>query len=93
VVISGTRMLDRAQIQHAISVGDGVPSGAVVGPPSFLVPGRHLKLHPDDQRRARRTSRRHRRALVLIDDERRQRTGRPPMKASATRAWTASGFG
>src|SRR5271156_2304290 len=42
-------MLDRATVQEAISAGAGVlrlePSWV---PRSFMIPGRRLKLHPDD---------------------------------------------
>src|SRR5580658_8173072 len=42
-------MLDRATVQDAVNVGEGVlrlePSWV---PRSFMIPGRRLKLHPDD---------------------------------------------
>src|ERR687892_2279465 len=42
-------MLNRSEVQHAIAAGGGLlrlePSWV---PRSFMVPGRRLKLHPDD---------------------------------------------
>ena len=42
-------MLDRARVQEAISAGSGILDLEPCWVPrSFMIPGRRLKLHPDD---------------------------------------------
>src|SRR5882757_5988056 len=45
----GSRMLNRLQVEEAVSAGEGVlrlqPCWV---PRSFMIPGRRLRLHPDD---------------------------------------------
>ncbi len=69
-------MADRSQIQDAINAGGGLlrlePCWV---PRSFMIPGRRLRLHPDDYYAFGGQSRRHQRALVLVDHQRRQRSG------------------
>ena len=79
-------MLERSQVQEAIDAGAGLlrlePAWV---PRSFMIPGRRLRLHPDDYYALRRASRRHQRALVLVDHQRRQRArARRRTKGSAT---------
>jgi hypothetical protein len=42
-------------------------------PRAFCIPGRRIKLHPDELLRPRRRARRHRRTLVRLHHSRRQR--------------------
>ena len=72
----------RGAAQDAIDAGAGIlrlePCWV---PRSFMIPGRRLKLHPDDLYALGGAPRRHQRAMVLLDDERLERArARRPTK-------------
>ena len=65
-------MVNRSTVQTAIDAGSGVlrlePAWV---PRTFMLPGRRLKLHPDDLYALGSAPRRHQRTLVLVNHERR----------------------
>ena len=69
-------MLTRLHVHDAINAGNGIlrlePCWV---PRTFMMPGRRLRLHPDDFYALGCAPGRHQRTMVRVDDERRQRTG------------------